>query len=157
MPQHKEIKILPYSAKQMFDLVMDVESYPQFLPWCLAAKITNRFSDNHLNADLVINFKGFSQKYSSDIRSSKTTDDEFLVSVVAIDGPFKSLVNSWIFKDLPDISVNDNSSCEIEFLIDFEFRSIILGKIIGVVFEKATNKMIDAFEKRAHSTLIKQI
>ena len=77
MPSHKEIKILSYSANRMFDLVMDVESYPKFLPWCLAAKITNRFSDNHLNADLVINFKGFSQKYSSDIRAGKNVDGEF--------------------------------------------------------------------------------
>ena len=147
MPSHKEIKILPHSAKQMFDLVMDVESYPQFLPWCLAAKITNRFSDNHINADLVINFKGFSQKYSSDIRAGKINDDQLLINVVAIDGPFKSLVNSWQFQDLP--SSNDEASCRVEFFIDFEFKSIILGKIIGTIFEKATNKMIDAFEKRA--------
>jgi len=147
MPSHKEIKILPRSAKQMFDLVMDVESYPKFLPWCLAAKITSRFSDNHLNADLVINFKGFSQKYSSDIRASKTIDNEFLISVVAIDGPFKSLVNSWQFKDLS--SQNTDASCRVEFFIDFEFKSMILGKMIGIVFEKASNKTIDAFEKRA--------
>lgn len=143
MPSHKETKTLPYSAKQMFDLVMDIEEYPQFLPWALAAKITKKINDNHLEADLVVNFKGFSQKYSSDVRSSKTIDGEFLISVVAIDGPFKNLVNSWQFKDLP------NNHCQIEFFIDFEFKSIILGKMIGMVFEKATDKMIDAFETRA--------
>jgi coenzyme Q-binding protein COQ10 len=142
MPSHREIKTLPYSAKQMFDLVMDIEKYPQFLPWCLAAKITNHLADGHLNADLVINFKGFSQKYSSDVRSSKTIDGEFLISVVAIDGPFKNLVNSWEFKDV-------SAGCEIKFFIDFEFKSMILGKMIGMIFEKATNKMIDAFETRA--------
>jgi len=130
----------------MFDLVMDVEKYPQFLPWCLAAKITKRFNvkefNQHLEADLAISFKGFTQKYSSDIRASKTIDDEFLISVAAIDGPFKNLVNSWQFRDI-------SGGCEVEFFIDFEFKSMILGKMIGMIFEKATNKMIDAFEKRA--------
>lgn len=142
MPNHKETKTLKYSASQMFDLVMDVEKYPQFLPWCLAAKITKTFNKNHFEADLVINFKGFTQKYSSDVRASQTIDGEFLISVVAIDGPFKSLVNSWQFKDIV-------GGCEIEFFIDFEFKSMILGKMIGMIFEKATNKMIDAFDKRA--------
>lgn len=142
MPSHSEIKKLPYSAKQIFDLVMDIEKYPQFLPWCLASKITKNHTENHLEADLVINFKGFTQKYSSDVRASKTYDGEYLISVAAIDGPFKNLVNAWEFKDVKD-------GCEIKFFIDFEFKSIILGKMIGMIFEKATNKMIDAFETRA--------
>jgi coenzyme Q-binding protein COQ10 len=143
MPSHKEIKKLPYTAQQMFDLVLNVEKYSQFLPWVLTAKITKKINDLHFEADLVINFKGFTQKYSSDVRASKTIDGEFLISVVAIDGPFKNLVNSWQFKDLP------NGNCEIEFFIDFEFKSAILGKMMGMIFEKATNKMIDAFETRA--------
>ena len=157
MPSHKEQKTLPYNAKQMFDLVMDIEKYPQFLPWCLSAKITHRFSENHLNADMVINFKGFSQKYSSDVRAGKDIDGEFLISVVAIDGPFKNLVNSWQFKNLPhnpkniDAKTNQNENCQVEFFIDFEFKSIIFGKMIEMIFEKATSKMIDAFEKRAGS------
>ena len=148
MPSHSETKILPYSAKQMFDLVMDIEKYPDFLPWCLAARITKKhnenFSNGQLEADLVISFKGFSQKYSSDVRSSKTKDGEFLISVAAIDGPFKNLVNAWEFKDI-------NGECEVKFFIDFEFKSLILGKMIGLIFEKATSKMIDAFEKRAQT------
>ncbi len=144
MPSHKEIKTLPYSARQIFDLVMDIEKYPQFLPWCLVAKITKVFNEKHFEADLAINFKGFSQKYSSDVRASQTIDGEFLISVVAIDGPFKNLINSWQFKDI-------SGGCQVEFFIDFEFKSIILGKMIGMIFEKATNKMIDAFEKRAEA------
>ncbi len=146
MPSHKEIKILPYTSKQIFDLVMDIETYPQFLPWCLAAKITNKNSENNLDADLVINFKGFSQKYSSNVRSGNPTDGEFLINVVAIDGPFRSLVNSW---QLKNFSNQEKNSCQIEFFIDFEFRSKILGKMMEVIFAKATQKMIDAFEKRA--------
>lgn len=142
MPSHKEIKTLPYSLKQMFDLVMDIEKYPEFLPWCLAAKITNRFSENHLTADLVINFKGFTQKYSSNVTGKETPDRALIIDVVAIDGPFKNLINSWKF-------VDQNNQCQIEFFIDFEFKSLILEKMIGLIFEKATNKMIDAFETRA--------
>ncbi len=144
MSSHTEKKTLPYTAKQMFDLVLDVEKYPQFLPWCLAAKITKHFNEKHFEADLAINFKGFSQKYSSDVRASQTIDNEFLISVAAVDGPFKNLVNSWEFKDI-------DGGCEIKFFIDFEFKSAILGAMLGMVFEKATNKMIDAFEKRAKS------
>ncbi|MFT5703402.1 MAG: coenzyme Q-binding protein COQ10 [Rickettsiales bacterium] len=142
MPSHTEKKILPFSAKQMFDLVMDIEKYPEFLPWCLAAKITKENSENSLEAGLVINFKGFTQKYSSNVRTSTTIDGELLISVAAIDGPFRNLVNAWEFKDIKD-------GCEVKFFIDFEFKSMILGKMIGMIFEKATNKMIDAFEKRA--------
>jgi coenzyme Q-binding protein COQ10 len=163
VPSHTETKKLPFSAKQMFDLVMDIEKYPQFLPWCLAAKITRINSENSLEADLVINFKGFTQKYSSNVRNSKiykppsfadenliplnrgSINDELLISVAAIDGPFKNLVNAWEFKDI-------KGGCEIKFFIDFEFKSMILGKMIGMIFEKATNKMIDAFEKRARQT-----
>lgn len=127
----------------MFDLVMDIEKYPEFLPWCLAAKITKTNSQNSQEADLVINFKGFTQKYSSNVRTSKTIHGELLISVAAIDGPFKNLVNAWEFKNTKD-------GCEVKFFIDFEFKSMILGKMIGMIFQKATNKMIDAFEKRAH-------
>ncbi len=149
MPSHKEIKTLPYSANQMFDLVMDVEKYPQFLPWCLAAKITKRFDEKHFEGDLVINFKGFSQKYSSDVKAFDTSDGTLLINVIAIDGPFKNLVNSWKFKNIS--GKNISGGCEIEFFIDFEFKSIILGKMIGMIFEKATSKMIDAFETQAKS------
>lgn len=142
MSSHKETKTLPYHAQQMFDLVLDIEKYPQFLPWCLAAKITKKIDENNLNADLVINFKGFSQKYSSDVRAEKMSDTKFKIDVSAIDGPFKNLVNHWQFRDVV-------GGCEVEFFIDFEFKSVILGKMIGMIFEKATDKMIDAFEKRA--------
>ena len=106
--------------------------------------------ENHLEADLVINFKGFSQKYSSDVRASKTIDDEYLISVAAVDGPFKNLVNAWEFKDVA-------GGCEIKFYIDFEFKSVILGKMIGMIFEKATDKMIDAFENRARIIYANQV
>jgi coenzyme Q-binding protein COQ10 len=149
VPCHKETKILPFSARQIFDLVMDIEKYPQFLPWCLAAKITDKIDENNLYADLVVNFKGFSQKYSSKVEAEKTSDDEFAINVVAIKGPFKNLVNSWKIKNI------EPGGCKIEFFIDFEFKSIILEKMLGLIWQKATNKMIEAFEKRAQEKYAK--
>ncbi|MES2677792.1 MAG: type II toxin-antitoxin system RatA family toxin [Pseudomonadota bacterium] len=144
MPSHSEIKNLPYSAKQMFDLVLDVEKYPEFLPWCLAAKITKKLDAENFEADLAINFKGFTQKYSSNIQASQNNNSEFLINVSAIDGPFKNLTNRWQFRNIA-------GGCQVEFFIDFEFKSMILGKMIGMIFEKATDKMIDAFENRAQT------
>ena len=147
MPSHTEHKILPYTSKQMLDLVLDIENYPQFLPWCLAGRITKLIDDNHFIADLVISFKAFTQKYTSDVKTAKISENEYKVEVVAIDGPFQNLVNHWRFQDLPNYP---KPHSKIEFFIDFDFKSKIFGKMIGLVFEKATNKMINAFEKRAH-------
>jgi len=147
MHSHKEIKILSNSAKEIYDLVFDVEKYPEFLPWCSQAKITKKHDERHFEADLTINFKGFSHKYSSDVRAGKIDDDDYLISVVAIDGPFKNLVNQWQFKDLA--KRGDDKKCEVKFFIEFEFRSKILNKLMGFVWHKATQKMIGAFEKRA--------
>jgi len=150
MPSHKEKKILPYTSKQMLELVLDVEKYPEFLPWCFAAKITKRINENHLNADLAINFKSFFQKYSSDILVEKISETEFKINVKATQGPFKKLINQWHFKDLSIDKENvKGNKVEVEFFIDFEFQSIILEKMIGAIFMKATDKMINAFEKRA--------
>ena len=146
MPSHKEKKVLPYTSKQMLELVLDIEKYPEFLPWCFAAKITKKINQNHLNADLAINFKSFFQRYSSDILVKKISETEFKINVKALDGPFKKLINEWHLKDL---SSNEKKSVEVEFFIDFEFQSIILEKMIGTIFTKATDKMINAFEKRA--------
>jgi coenzyme Q-binding protein COQ10 len=143
MPKFSEKKILPHSAKKLYSLVMDIEKYPEFLPWCKSAKIIEIISANNLRADLLINFKGFFEKYRSDVKHGKTENSDYFVDVVAIEGPFKKLINQWKISDLK------NGSCEIEFLIDFEFNSVILSKVIGVIFEKATHKMMSAFEDRA--------
>jgi coenzyme Q-binding protein COQ10 len=143
MTNFKESKILPYSASQMFDLVMDIENYPQFLPWCKIAKIIEIIDDQNLKADLVINFKSFFEKYTSLVSHHKISDHEFKVKAVAIDGPFKTLITKWHIKN-----INDQNS-QIDFFIDFSFNSIILEKMISSLFEKAAQKMINAFEDRA--------
>jgi coenzyme Q-binding protein COQ10 len=143
MPAFTEIRTVPHSAQKMYQLVMDIEKYPEFLPWCKHTKIVEIISEENLRADLLINFKNFFEKYRSDVTHGKTAESKYFVDVVAIEGPFKKLINKWKFHDLA------NGGCEIEFFIDFEFNSFFLTKMIGVIFEKATEKMMNAFEKRA--------
>ena len=144
MPNLTEKRILPFKAQQIYDLVIDIEKYPEFLPWCKQARIVEIISKENLTADLLINFKSFFEKYRSDVKHGKK-GDEYFVDVVAIQGPFKNLTNKWKFKDL-----EDGKSCEIEFFIEFEFNSFLLGKMMGPIFGRATQKMMSAFEARAN-------
>ena len=142
MPTHSETRTLPYTADQMYVLVADVAKYPEFLPWCAAARIRSR-SDcgDHevMEADLVISFKVFRERFGSRVTlwpDQRRIDTEYL------DGPFKFLKSYWIFRDHDD-------GCEVEFFVDFEFRNVILQKVIGVVFNEAMQRIVRAFETRA--------
>lgn len=143
MPKHHEIKTLPYSAQQMYDLVADVASYPQFLPWNSAARITSRTPierGEKMEADLVISFKVFRERFASRVMlypGEKRIDTEYL------DGPFKYMKSTWGFKD------RDGGGCDVEFFVDFEFRNAILQGIIGMVFNDAMQRIVRAFERRA--------
>jgi coenzyme Q-binding protein COQ10 len=142
MPVLTQLKTLPYSAKKIYELVMDIEKYPEFLPWCKQARIVEIISDENLHADLLINFKNFFEKYRSNVTHKKIAGNIYFIDVVAIDGPFKKLVNQWHFRDL------ENGECEVKFFIDFEFSSILFSKLISPIFEKAAEKMMSAFEER---------
>ena len=143
MPSLDQTRILPFSAQQIYQLVMDIEKYPEFLPWCKQAKIISHISDSDLHADLLINFKNFFEKYRSDVQFGKLPNNGYFVDVTAIEGPFKTLVNKWKFYDI------EPAKCRVEFFINFEFNSFILSKLIGSIFERATEKMMAAFEARA--------
>ncbi len=143
MPLHEEIRQLPYSAQQMFDLVADVGSYPQFLPWTAAARIRSRrpFDGGEvMEADLVISFKVFRERFGSRVtlwQEPQVIDTEY------IDGPFRYMKSQWRFRDLAE------GGCEVQFRVDFEFRNAILQKLIGVVFNEAMQRIVRAFEGRA--------
>jgi len=140
MPTHAEIRRLPYTAAQMFDLVAGVEKYPEFLPWCLATRIRER-RETLLVADMVIGFKIFREKFTSRV----TLDRPALrVDVAYTDGPFKYLKNHWKF-----IPAEGGAACDVDFYVDFEFRSKLLQSAISMVFNEAVTKMVNAFEKRA--------
>ncbi len=143
MPKFQEIKKLNYKVQEIFDLVMDIEKYPEFLPWCKKAQIIAFNSENNLQADLLINFKGFMEKYRSDVSFFQDEYKNYIVESIAIQGPFKKLFSKW------KISKIDENSCEVEFEIEFEFNSFILQKMIGLIFENATKKMMNSFENRA--------
>lgn len=138
MPTHAEKRIMPYTAQQLFDLVADVEKYPQFLPWALSCTIIRQI-DNVIYADLAIGFKVFREKFTSKV----TLNGPERIDVEYLDGPFKYLNNHWIFTDLGD------GTAQIDFFVDFEFRSKILQAVIGTLFNEAVKLMVAAFERRA--------
>jgi len=140
MPTHAEIKVLPHTPEQMFRLVADVEKYPEFLPWCLATRIKERNGDV-LTADTIIGFKMFREKFTSRVELIEPGR----INVTYSEGPFKYLNNHWIFSPL------DGGRVEIDFYVDFEFKSKILQKVIGAVFNEAVQIMVQAFEKRARA------
>ena len=143
MPTHSETRELPYTAQQMYDLVADVASYPDFLPWTAAARIKSREDKGDhevMDADLVISFKVFRERFTSRVvlwPEAKKIDTEYL------DGPFKFMKSNWHFEDAP------NGGCKVHFFVDFEFKNMVLQKIIGVVFNEAMQRVVRAFEKRA--------
>ena len=138
MPTHAERRQLPYTAEQLFDLVADVERYPEFLPWCLGARIRERQADV-IVADLLIGFKMVRERFTSRV----VLDRPNRIDVSYTDGPFRYLNNHWTFEPQPD------GGCVIDFYVDFEFRSRMLQKIIGVLFNEAVKRMVGAFEGRA--------
>jgi coenzyme Q-binding protein COQ10 len=143
MPTHAEKRHMPYTAKQMYDLVADIGSYPQFLPWCSAARERRRTQDGPcevIDADLVISFKVFRERFGSRVTLHP---EESRIDVEYLDGPFKFLINHWKF--IP----TDDGGCDVDFFVDFEFKSAILQKIIGVVFTQAMQRIVAAFESRA--------
>ena len=138
MPTHAERRFLPYTAEQLFALVADVERYPEFLPWCIAARIRSR-EENVLVADLVIGFKMIREKFTSRVSLSRP----HRIDVAYTQGPLRYLNNHWIFEPAPD-------GCVIDFFVDFEFRSVLLQKVMGALFNEAVRRMVGAFEARAH-------
>ena len=138
MPTHAEKRILPYRPDQLYVLVAGIEHYPKFLPWCVGARIRER-TTNMVVADLIIGFKVFRERFTSKV----TLDPEGKrIDVEYTDGPFKYLKNHWIFHPHPQ-------GCEIEFYVDFEFRSKLLQKTIELLFNEAVKRMVAAFETRA--------
>ena len=137
MPTHAERQIVPYRPEQLFDLVADVGSYPKFLPWCVAARVRSRH-DNEVVADLTIGFGPFRESFTSRV----TLERPDRINVKYENGPFRYLNNEWDFLPHP-------TGTEVDFFVDFEFKSRILQAAIGLVFNEAVRRMVGAFHKRA--------
>jgi coenzyme Q-binding protein COQ10 len=138
MPTHAERRVLDYSPSQLYDLVADVGHYPEFLPWCLAARVRER-AGGRIVADLVIGFKMVRERFTSYVTLNP---EEQRIDVSYAEGPFKYLKNHWVFAP-------HERGCEIDFYVDFEFRSKILQRLIEVLFHEAVKRMVGAFEARA--------
>lgn len=142
MPIHSETRRLPYSAQQMYNLVADVKSYPDFLPWTAAARIRDiedKGDHQIMLADLVISFKVFRERFGSRVTLWPETmkiDTEYL------DGPFHHMISNWAFEDAGD-------GCDVHFHVDFEFRSKLLQTTATFFFNDAMQRIVRAFERRA--------
>lgn len=126
----------------MFALVADVEKYPQFLPLCEALSVRSRKERDGrtiLVADMTVGYKAIRETFTSQVLLKP---DENVIEVKYLDGPFKYLTNIWRFEPLPDGS-------RVHFFIDYEFKSRILGALMGSMFDRAFRMFAEAFEKRA--------
>ncbi|MDA1090921.1 MAG: type II toxin-antitoxin system RatA family toxin [Proteobacteria bacterium] len=142
MPTHAEKRLLHHTPEQLFDLVADVDKYPEFLPWCVAARVREQRAEEGneiILADLVIGYKMFRETFTSKVTCRKPGR----IDVAYFDGPFKYLNNHWIFEAQGD------GDCMIDFYVDFEFKSRLFQIAIGAVFNEAVKMMITAFKKRA--------
>ena len=138
MPTHAEQRVLPYTPEQLYALVADIERYPEFLPWCVGARIRERKPDE-IVADLIIGYRMIRERFTSRV----VLDRPHGIDVAYSEGPFRYLNNHWTFEPQPD------GTCVIDFFVDFEFRSRMLQKIIEVLFNEAVRRMVSAFEARA--------
>ena len=137
MPSHHEVRHLPWSAEQMFDLVADVKRYPEFLPWVIAMRVRQDTPTESL-ADMIVGFKGLRETFTS--RVAKTRADH--VHVDYLDGPLKYLRNDWRFAP-------EGQGCAVDFTVDFAFKNRVFEALAGQVFGVALRRMIGAFETRA--------
>ena len=137
MPTHAEERVLPYTPDQLFAVVADIERYPEFLPWCIGARIKERQPDL-IVADLIIGFRMFRERFTSRVSLDRPRG----IDVTYADGPFRYLNNHWTFTADPE-------GCRVGFFVDFEFKSRLLQKVIEVLFSEAVRHMVGAFESRA--------
>jgi coenzyme Q-binding protein COQ10 len=143
MPQFETVRIARHTADQMFSLVADIETYPQFLPLCEALTVQSRKERDGktlLVASMSVGYKAIRETFTTQVLLKP---EERVIDVKYIDGPFKYLTNTWQFVAL------DGGRCEVHFFIDYEFKSRILGAVMGSMFDRAFRMFTDAFEKRA--------
>jgi len=144
MPQFSNKRRVRHAAADMFDLVADVEKYPQFVPLCQSLRVRSRAAKGEgvevLTASMTVAYKLIQQTFTSRVTLDKPN---LKIVVEYLDGPFSRMQNRWSFKPTGD------DTCEVEFYIDYEFRSRTFGMLMGAVFDTVFRKMAAAFEERA--------
>ena len=137
-------KIIPCKKDQLVEMVLDIEKYPDFVPWRIEGKIFNKNESSDLitfNGDLKVGKSFLNETFSSHVSYHKEIDK---IIVTNLDGPLKHLKNEWYFKEI-------NNNTQLEFFIDFELKNPILNGIMKKSFELGLNKIAKAFEERAIS------
>jgi len=144
MPTFSNKRRVRHSAADMFDLVADVEHYPEFVPMCRAMKVRQRTAAGEgvevVVADMTVSFKLVRETFSSRVTLDRP---KLQILVEYLQGPFSYMQNRWTFRPL------DDQACEVEFFIDYEFRSRTLGMMMGGMFDLAFRRFAAAFEARA--------
>lgn len=143
MHSYTETRVLPYTPEQLFTLVADIEKYPEFLPWCRAARITQRNKDSFLG-ELIISFSHMTERYTSRVIPTPPSTGEGRIEVELVSGPFTTLNNHWRFTP-------HAQGCELHFAVEFEFKSKLLNSLMGGMFTRASEKMVAAFTTRAEA------
>ena len=135
-------KIIPCKKNQLIEMVLDIEKYPEFVPWCIEGKVQDKNESDDLitfNGDLKVGKSLLNETFSSHVSYFKEKDK---IIVINLDGPLKHLKNEWIFKEV-------NNATQLEFFIDFELKNPILNTIMKKSFEIGLNKITKSFEERA--------
>jgi coenzyme Q-binding protein COQ10 len=140
--RHAERKIVPFAPRQLFDLVADVPRYPEFLPWCTAARVRRREAPNVEIDEIAIGFGPFHETFVSRVVLTPDTPDGPRIETAGVEGPFRSLASHWQFRLHP-------RGTEIVFALEFEFRSRLLQHTVRMLFAEAVKRMVAAFEARA--------
>jgi coenzyme Q-binding protein COQ10 len=145
MPSFRTTRRVRHSPEQMFDLVADVEKYPLFLPLCEALRVRSRVpgegGHETLIADMTVGYKAIRETFISKVTLDRAS---LKIAVAYLDGPFRALDNLWTFKP-------GGEGCQVEFFITYEFKSRMLGMLMGAMFERAFRKFSEAFERRAEA------
>ena len=142
MPTASIKKAIPCSKEKLIKMVLDIEKYPEFVPWCLGGKIHTNIDKGktvEITADLTIGKSFFRETYKSFVIYDKSSDS---IHVTNVDGPLKHLENKWFFKQ-------SNENSEVDFHIDFELKNKILNMLMTKTFDIGLKKIADAFERRA--------
>lgn len=143
MPSFRTTRRVTHTPEEMFALVADVEKYPLFLPLCERLKVRSRVpgegGGETLIADMSVGYKAIHETFTSKVTLDR---DKLKIMVAYLDGPFRALENRWSFK-------RDGEACIVEFFISYEFKSRMLGMLMGTMFDRAFRKFASAFEKRA--------
>jgi coenzyme Q-binding protein COQ10 len=144
MPQFSTTRAVRHSAAHMFDLVADVERYPEFVPLCRALKVRQRISEPEgveiVVADMTVAYKLVRETFTSRVTLDRPN---LQILVEYLQGPFRNLENRWTFHPTGE------HTCEVEFFISYEFRSRTLGLLMGAMFDAAFRRFAAAFERRA--------